>query len=136
MNNNNATQVVIGENVENFPQATCFGCQFLGHYHDQYPHAIRTAVSAMHVGHLFAKGPMFHVLKSWILFDACSTCDVSNSRELVTCVSQCSSANSLIAHTNGEVHEYEHLENLKLLAVIVHFKENSMATILSLKTVR
>ena len=42
---------------------------------------------------------------------------------------------SLTAYTNGGAQKYEHVANLKLLPVVVHFKEHSMATILSLKTV-
>ena len=55
--------------------------------------------------------------------------------ELVSDVRQCSLAAGLTTHTNGGVQKHEHLANLKLLLIVVHFKDNSMATIISLKTV-
>ena len=78
---------------------------------------------------------MFQIPKSWILLDTCSTCNVSNNPTLVTDIRECSSAESLTAHTNGGLQKYEHVANLKLLPVVVHFKDDLMATIPSLKTV-
>ena len=60
---------------------------------------------------------------------------MSNNRNLVTDIRKCSSAESLTTHTNGGLQKYEHVENLKLLPVVVHFKDDLMATIPSLKTV-
>ena len=94
-------RVVPGTNGETFRQVTCFGCQFLGHYRNQCPHAIRTGVTVINVGHVFTQGPLFHVPKSWVLLDTCSTCDVSNNRDLVINIQKCSPTDSLTASTNG-----------------------------------
>ena len=71
-----------------------------------------------------------------MLLDNCSTCNVPNNREIVTYIHKHCSTNSLNANTNDGVKKYDHLANLMLLPIIMYFKENYMATILSLKTVR
>ena len=89
----------------------------------------------MHVGNIFTQGPLFHMPKNWILIDACSTCDVSNNRDWVADIRMCSQEDSLTTRTNGGAKRHDHEANLKLIPVVVHLKESSMATILSLKTV-
>ena len=73
--------------------------------------------------------------KSWILLDSCSTCDVSNNPSFVSNIRECTSEERMTAFTNGGKQKYVHLADMKLLPITVHFKKNSMATILSFKTV-
>ena len=89
----------------------------------------------MHVGYTLAQGTIFMIPKNWILLDTCSTCDVSNNPELVHNIQECSPSNTLTAYTNGGAQKYDHIATLRMLPITVHFKADSMATILSLKTV-
>ena len=114
---------------------TCYGCQFLGHYRNQCPYQTRDAVISVHVGWLLTQGESFRIPKSWLLLDTCSTCDVSNNPNLVTDIRECAVEERLLAHTNGGEQSYGHVANLALLPIQVHFKLDSMATILSLKSV-
>ena len=89
----------------------------------------------MHVGCTLTQGTFFTIPKTWILLDTCSTCDVSNNTNMVHDIRPCSSENVLTAYTNGGAQRYESLADLRLLPITVHFKESSMATILSFKSV-
>ena len=67
--------------------------------------------------------------------DTCSTCNVSNNLKLVTNVRKCDPQDALVALTNGGSQNYSHEADLKILPIRVHFKPDSMGTILSFKTV-
>ena len=60
---------------------------------------------------------------------------MSNNPESVHNIQDCSPNNTLTAHTNGGVQEYDHIATLRMLPITVHFKADLMAIILSLKTV-
>jgi hypothetical protein len=134
-NGDNSEEIVAGTDGETHPRVTCFGCSFMGHYRDQCPYATRNDVQAMHVGCTLTQGTFFTIPKTWILLDTCSTCDVSNNTNMVHDIRPCSSENVLTAYTNGGAQRYESLADLRLLPITVHFKESSMATILSFKSV-
>ena len=88
----------------------------------------------MHVGYMLTQGGLFPIPKSWLLLDTCSTCDVSNNLDLVTHIRGCLPNEMLTAYCNGGAQRYEELANLRLFTLTVHFKNNSMATILSIKS--
>ena len=89
----------------------------------------------MHVGHMLTQDDSFHIPKSWVLLDTCSTCDMSNNPDLVTHIRACTPNEVLLAYTNGGSQKFEQIADLRILPIAVHFKKNSMATILSAKTV-
>ena len=90
----------------------------------------------MHVGVLCAQGKAFDIPLSWILLDTCSTCDVSNDLDSVEDIRTFRPEDRLTVYTNGGEQVYKRIANLKFLPIEVQFKKSSMATILSLKTVR
>ena len=135
MNDDNSNEIVAGTNGETFPNIACFGCNFHGHYRNMCPYATRSAVISMHVGCTLTQEEFFKIPKSWLLLDTCSTCDVSNNPNLVSNIRACAADEVLLAYTNGGAQKFEKLADLNILPITVHFKVNSMATILSFKTV-
>ena len=89
----------------------------------------------MHVGYTLTQGSLFDIPKSWLLLDTCSTCDVSNNSDLVSSVRNCMPHETLTAYCNGGAQCYDKLADLLMLPIKVHFKKDSMATILSMKSV-
>ena len=134
-NEDESNEVVAGADGQTHQDITCFGCQFIGHFRNQCPYAVNEQVQAVHIGCTLAQDTAFTIPKSWLLLDTCSTCDVSNNPELVNNVRVCSAKNVLTAYTNGGTQKYEKVADLRLLPITVHFKKDSMATILSLKSV-
>ena len=114
---------------------TCSGCNFLGHYRSQCPYVINAQVQAVYIGCTLTQGSVFTITKSWILINTCSTCNVSNNSDLVSNFRAYSKDDILTAYTNGGAQQYIKLADLGLLPITVYFKENLMATILSLKSV-
>jgi len=70
---------------------------------------------------------------SWIFLDTCSTVSVSNNQKLVTNIKQCKSDEVLTVITNGGSQIYTRMVELIMFPLDVHFKKDSMATILSFK---
>ena len=90
----------------------------------------------MHVGYYFTQGGLFEIPDSQLLLDAYSTYDVAKNHNLVENTREFNEDNWLIAYTNGRVQVYNHITNLKLLPVEVHFKSDLMANAcVSMKTV-
>ena len=91
---------------------------------------------SIHIGYLFTQGnTLFDIPDSWILLDTCSTCDVIKNPILVRNIHDCSKEDQLTAYTNGGAQHYSQMGRLILLPIDVHFKKNSMANILSFKSV-
>lgn len=134
-NDNNSDEIVAGTDGAIFHNVKCYGCQFHGHYRNMCPYATRTGVVAAHVGYMLAQGGYFNIPKSWLLLDTCSTCNVSNNPTLVSNIRTCMPDEMLTAYTNGGAQYYNKLADLRVLPLEVHFKQNSMATILSMKSV-
>ena len=82
----------------------------------------------------FAQGED-EIPSTWILLDTCSTASVARTRSLVMNIKACSSDDVLTVHTNGGPKSFLETAELKLLPIRVHFNEESMANILSLKDV-
>ena len=99
------------------------------------PHVCQSAVVSMHVGYMLAQDDAFSIPKSWLLLDTCSTCDVSNNSNMVSNIRKCTPNEVLLAYTNGGSQKFEYLADLNFLPITVHFEKDSMATILSVKTV-
>ena len=135
MNTNNCTEIVAGADGKSCPDTKCYGCQFFGRYRNQCPYVTRTSVISMHLGCMLTQGALFTIPKIWVLLDTCSTCNVSNNPNLVTNIRDCEPENFLTAYTNGGAQLYRKEADLKLLPLVVHYKPDSMATILSLKSV-
>ena len=135
MNTDETDEVVAGTDGDSFPNIGCYGCNFHGHYRTACPYATRTGVMSMHVGYMLTQDDCFEIPKSWVLLDTCSTCDVSNNPHLVKNIRACDPNEILLAYTNGGSQKFDKLADLRFLPITVHFKEKSMATILSLKTV-
>ena len=133
-NDTNSDEVVAGTDGVTLATITCFGCHFKGHYKGQCPYATGANIISAHVGYMLTQ-VFFSIPKSWVLLDTCSTCNVSNNLELVTNVEKCEPKDVLTAHTNGGSQKYDHIADLRLLPIKVHFKKDSMGTILCFKTV-
>ena len=54
-----STKVVPGIDGATHQGITCYGCQFLGHYHNQCPYCTRSGSISMHVGYTFTQGNVF-----------------------------------------------------------------------------
>ena len=134
--NDRATnKIVAGTNSVTHRDISCYRCRFKGYYRNQCPYEGQTGVVAMHFGCLLTQGQVVKISKSWILSDSYSTCDVSNNVNFVSNIKECNPEDKMTAFTNGGEQEYTHFADLKLLPITVHFKKDSMATILSFKTV-
>ena len=135
-NDNNSTNIVPGTDGVSHNEITCFGCDFLGHYRNQCPYVQQTGIVSMHVGHSFTQGnTLFSIPSSWILLDTCSTCNVVKNSSLVSNIQDCNNEERLTAYTNGGAQHYIQMATLKMLPLTVHFKADSMANILSFKSV-
>ena len=135
-NDNNSTEIVPGTDGATYNDVVCFGCGFKGHYRNQCPYAQRSGVISMHLGYDFAQqNGLFMIPDSWILLDTCSTCNVIKNPSLVTNIRDCEYNERLTAYTNGGAQSYSKLGELIMFPMKVHFKKNSMANILSLKSV-
>ena len=97
----------------------------------------RTGTNMMQVGIGLAQSGENNEMipSSWILLDTCSTSNVSNNLDMVGDVRDCSTAERLTVHTNGGTKIFGKIAPLKLFPLDVHFNRESMATILSLKSV-
>ena len=78
---------------------------------------------------------MVDIPKSWVLLDTCSTVSVTNNTNLVTNIRDCEHHEYLKAVTNGGSQLYKQLADMILFPIVVHFKKDSMANILSFKDV-
>ena len=132
MNTNKSIELVAKTDRAVHNDVTCYGCQFLGHYHNQYPYQERNGTMSVHIGCLLSQGCYFQIPKSWLLLDTCSTCDVANNPDLFTDIKECASEDILIAYTNAGEQKYDKFAHLSLLPIKVHFKHDLMANILSL----
>ena len=132
MNTDDSNEIVVGTDGETFPNILCFGCNFHGHYCSTYPYITRRDDASMHVGLMLAQDDSFSILKSWLLLDTCSTCDVFNNPDLVTRIRACTPNEVLLAYTNGESQKFEQIADLCILPITVYFKANYMAIILNL----
>jgi hypothetical protein len=72
---------------------------------------------------------------SWLLLDTCSTSSVSNNKDNVGTIRDCSQDECLKMFTNGGSTFYDKIAPLNLLLFDVHFNDQSMDTILSVKDV-
>ena len=134
-NDSNSNEIVAGTDGSIFQDVACYGCHFHGHYRNMCPYVTKPAVISAHVGYMFSQGGYFNIPKSWLLLDTCSTCNVSNNPTLVSNIHNCMPGENLTAYTNGGAQSYNKLADLKAFPLEVYFKENSMATIISMKSV-
>ena len=72
---------------------------------------------------------------SWILLDTCSTDSIFKNKHLVSNIRPCSEDDILTMVSNGGVTTYDEIADLNILPIRVHFDENSIANVLSLKDV-
>jgi hypothetical protein len=124
--------------------AECYRCLQLGHVARMCPVAaaelttVRRAnsrnASMLQIALNFAQGED-QIPSTWILLDTCSTASVARTRSLVKDIKACSANEVLTVHTNGGTKSFLETAEFKLLPIKVHFNEDSMANILSLKDV-
>ena len=89
----------------------------------------------MHIGCTLANKDYFDIPESWLLLDTCSTCDVIKNPDFVTEIRECKPCERLIAYCNGGEQKYNLVAKLVMVPISVHFKRNSMANIISMKTI-
>jgi len=72
---------------------------------------------------------------AWILIDMCSTHSVSNNKKLAKNIVLCTPNKVLTIWTNGGKKIFKMKSELKLFLISLHYNEDSLAMILSLKDV-
>ena len=88
------------------------------------------------MGYLFTQGnTVFNIPDTWILLDMCSTCNVIKNPILFKNIRECRSEERLTTYTNGGAQHYTQVADLLMLPLDIHFKQNSMANILSFRSV-
>lgn len=135
INDNNSDEIIAGTDGEVHPTVPCFGCKFLGHYRNACPHVARNGTVSLHVRCTLANKDTFDISDSWLLLDTCSTCDVIKNPDFITDMKECKPHEQLIAYCNGGEQRYNLVAKLQIFPISVHFKRNSMANIISMKTV-
>ena len=121
---------------------TCYNCNNKGHYSNECPYVDEKKERNSGVS-FFMRAVMLtqndpsvgEINPHWILLDTCSTASVAGNPHLVTNIRKCIKDEELHIATNGGGMTYEHVADLNLFPMQVHFKEASIATILSLKDV-
>jgi hypothetical protein len=88
----------------------------------------------MQVGYGFGQNDS-HIPLSWVLLDTCSTASVFCNYKLVEDLIVCSEEEELVIQTNGGEKCFDLKSKMKLFPIDVHFNDDSMANILSLKDV-
>ena len=110
----------------------CYPFRALGHYAGNYP-SVR-GVNILQTGLSFAQN--YETLESsWILLDTCSTHSVSNNKMLVRDIVDCTKAEFLTVSTNRGNRTFRKRAFLKLIPIQVHFEEDSLTTVFSLKDI-
>ena len=71
----------------------------------------------------------------WIILDTCTSRSVSNNTDMLTDIIDGDNDNYLRLHTNGGPAILDQKAKLKIFSLRVHFKKESMATILSFSDV-
>jgi len=133
---NSSDELVVGKDGEIKQEIEYFGCHFYGHCSGECPYARRTGANLAHIRYILTHdGTPADIPTPWILLDTCSTVSVSNTHKLVTNIRQCKSDEVLTAITSGGSQIYTQIAELIMFPIDVHFKKDSMATILSFKDV-
>ena len=70
-----------------------------------------------------------------MLLDTCFICNVSNNLKFVKDLRAYSNEYMFIVYTNSGIQKYNQLVDLRLLPITVYYKQASIATILSFKSV-
>jgi len=109
----------------------CYQCQRQGHYSSQCP----DNEGKSKVGHTMSQQQTDSISKSWILLDSCSTHSISNNRNLLKNLEKCRSGESLVLTMNAGHMEFGWFGDFVLFPLKLHFNEQSLATILSLREV-
>ena len=89
----------------------------------------------MHIGVLFTNPGLFKIPDSWLLLDTCSTSDVAKNPNIVKNIRECTPEERLTAYCNGGAQLYNLIVTLNIFPIEVHFKKDSMANIVSMKSV-
>ena len=135
-NEDNSDEIVPGRDDETKSNIKCFECQFHGHYRGDCLYEGRVGVITVQLGHIFTQEEeMVDIPKSWVLLDTCSVVSVTNNTNLVTNIRDCEHHEYLKAMTNRGSQLYKRLADMILFPIVVHFKKDSMASILSFKDV-
>ena len=89
----------------------------------------------MYLGHILTNNDLFTIPESWLILDTCSTCNVAKNPNFVIHIKECKTDERLTAYCNGGKQKYNLIAKLILFPIDVHFKHDSMANIVSMKTV-
>ena len=128
------------------PNIKCYNCQAKGHYAGQCP--FQDARQGMN-GSSFIQYGFCHtqsckdvaesssnvIDKNWLLLDTCSTHNVCANVDLIDGLRSCDDEETLHIVTNGGSLSYSVIGNCKLLPVQMHYNQDSIANVLSLKSV-
>ena len=125
-NNNNNQPPVPGTNDRCYPDSLCYNCQRKGHIATYCPQRQNGMYQ-----YNFSQTVLALINKWWILIDTCSTCNVTNNKQLLTSTYPCSPQETLQIVTNGGGMKFTEMGQLKLLPLNIHYNADSIATILS-----
>ena len=129
----NASEPVPGNDGILHADILCYACRTMGHYAGNCP-TVPRGVNALQTGVSFAQKSN-QLESSWVLLDTCSTHSVSNNKKLVRDIVDCTRENFLTMSTNGGDKTFTKKAILRLLPIPVHFEEDSLATVISLKDI-
>ena len=72
---------------------------------------------------------------NWILLDTCSSDSVFRSSKFVSNITQCSEDNILNIISNGGSYTYDTTATFDIFSMLIYFKENTLANVLSFKQI-
>ena len=111
---------------------TCHKCKHDGHYKNQCPD-IEGSDNVSFPNFSLSQHELATINPNWILLDTCSTVSVFNNAALVHDISYTSDPMMIV--TNGGTESFPQTAIANMLPIPVHFNEQSLANIFSLKDV-
>jgi hypothetical protein len=114
---------------------TCYNCNEDGHFSNQCPEKDRRQKNVTLAQFSLAQKDLAIINPNWILLDTCSTVSVICNPNLVSNIKSVATNDGMTIVMNGGSQFFNQTADLNILPLKVHFKEDSLANILSLSNV-